>query len=149
VLVIQIRSDPGKPTSPPDRWHGPFYQLLAPAETLINVRSTAQISHNNEELGLLQQLEKTKGVEIDNVVFRFCGEHPPLSWHLTGEEKQAIQTEWMTHVRNRHEIRAVEEFLRGLPFSGVKADKPYDAPLDDCPPVAPSRWERLQDLVLH
>jgi hypothetical protein len=136
VLVIQIRSDPGKPTSPPDRWHGPFYQLLAPAETLINVRSTAQISHNNEELGLLQQLEKTKGVEIDNVVFRFCGEHP-------------IQTEWMTHVRNRHEIRAVEEFLRGLPFSGVKADKPYDAPLDDCPPVAPSRWERLQDLVLH
>ncbi len=132
VLVIQIRADPGDQTSSPDRWHSPFYQLWAPVQTLLNVRTTGQISHNNEELELLQNLWKAQGVEIDNVVFRFCGEHPPLSWHLTGREKQAIESDWVARRQNGREIRAVEEFLRGRPLSGVTADKPYDVPLAPC-----------------
>lgn len=132
VLVLQIRSDPGDKKTTPDRWHGPFYQLLAPVETLLNVRTTGQISHNNEELELLQQLGQTHGVEIDNVVFRFCSEHPPLSWHLTGLEKAAIEHEWDAHVANRLEIGAIEAFLRGAPLPKVLPGKPYDVPLNRC-----------------
>ncbi len=148
VLVVQIRSDPGYQSDGVDLWHGPFYQAWAPAETLLNVRSTGQISHNDEEFARLQRLWKDRHVEIDNVVFRFCGEHPPLSWHLTGTEKDAITADWKKQVDGeRAELRAVEDFLRGLPLRGVSEDKPYDIPLKPCVPPAPSIWRRALNTV--
>ena len=132
VLVLQIRSDPGDQPDRIDGWHGPLYQLWAPAETLLNVRATGQLSHNNEELALLQNLWKAQGVEIENVVFRFCGEHPPLSWHLARREKQAIADEWQAGVRDGREIRAIERFLRGEPIVGASAEHPFDVAIRRC-----------------
>jgi hypothetical protein len=134
VLVIQIRSDPGDRLSKPDRWHGPFYQLWAPAEALLNVRATGQISHNDDEFERLQQLWRDRKVDIANVIFRFCGEHPPLSWHLTRREKDAIESEWQAHTASsRPELRAVEAFLRREPLPVVENGKPYDVPVTPCP----------------
>src|SRR5262245_1021104 len=134
VLVIQIRSDPGERPSLPHRWHGPLYQLWAPAETLLNVRATGQISHNDGEFERLQQLWRERKVEIANVVFRFCGEHPPLSWHLTRREKNAIEAEWQAHIAaGRPELQSVEAFLRGQALPVVENGKPYDVPLTPCP----------------
>jgi hypothetical protein len=128
VLVIQIRSDPGGQAGAPDRWHGPFYQLLAPAETLLNVRATGQISGNDEGFERLQQLWKDRHVEIDNVVFRFCGEHSPLSWHLTRRDKDAIESEWQAlTIPTRPELSAIQAFLRRQPLPA------YDVPLTPCP----------------
>jgi hypothetical protein len=143
VLVVQIRSEPGYQNDGVDLWHGPLYQAWAPAETLLNVRSTGQISHNDEEFARLQRLWKDRNVEIDNVVFRFCGEHPPLSWHLTGTEKDAITADWKNQLDGeRAGVRTIEDFLRGRPLRGVREDKPYDIPLTDCVPPAPSIWRR-------
>jgi len=134
VLVIQIRSDPGEQLARPDRWHGPLYQLWAPAETLLNVRATGQISHNDGEFERLQQLWRERKVQIANVIFRFCGEHPPLSWHLTRREKDAIEAEWQAHTAaGRPELQAVQAFLRGQPLPVVENGKPYDVPLTPCP----------------
>lgn len=133
VLVIQIRSDPGERLEQADRWHGPFYQVWAPAETLLNVRATGQISRNDGELERLQQLWRERNVAIANVVFRFCGEHPPLSWHLTRREKDAIEAEWQAFTAaERPELRAVEAFLRGQGLPVVENGKPYDVPLAPC-----------------
>jgi len=134
VLVIQIRSDPGERREMPDRWHGPLYQLWAPAKTLLNVRATGQISHNDGEFERLQQLWRERKVQIANVIFRFCGEHPPLSWHLTRREKDAIEAEWQAHTAaERPELQAVQAFLRGQPFPVVEIGKPYDVPVTPCP----------------
>jgi hypothetical protein len=143
VMVIQIRSDPGGHTDEPDRWHGPFYQAWAPVETLFNVRTTGQASHNDEEFERLQQLWAERGVEIDNVVFRFCGEHSPLSWHLTGLEKAAIERDWGSHVVDGRELRAIEAFLRGRPLTGVDRTRSFDVPLGACPAPSPSFWHRV------
>jgi len=135
VLVIQIRSDEGNRLAPPTSRHWPLYQIWAPVETLLNVRSTSQISHNDSDFDRLQDLWKERHVEIDNVIFRFCGEHPPLSWHLTGREKKAIETEWQAHTADqRPELRAVQAFLRGQPLPATTGDKPYQVPLTACPP---------------
>ena len=134
VLVIQIRSDPGEQHALPDRWHGPLYQLWAPAKTLLNVRATGQISHNDGEFERLQQLWRERKVQIANVIFRFCGEHPPLSWHLTRREKDAIEAEWQAHTAaGRPELQAVQAFLRGQPLPVVENGKPYDVPMTPCP----------------
>jgi hypothetical protein len=136
VLVIQIRSDPGERLQLPDRWHGPFYQLWAPAKTLLNVRATGQVSRNDGEFERLQQLWRERKVDIANVIFRFCGEHPPLSWHLTRREKEAIESEWQAHTAPaRPELQAVEAFLRGQPLPVVDNTKPYDVPVTPCPPT--------------
>jgi hypothetical protein len=111
VMVIQIRSEPGDRTPHVDGWDGPLYQLLAPFETLLNVRSTGQISHNDEQLDLLQGVWKAQHVAVDNVVFRFCGDHPPLSWHMTRSEKDAIEDGWSVYMRDGAAIRAIAEFI--------------------------------------
>jgi len=131
ALVIQIRSSPAEDYDRPDAAPGYFYQALAPVKTLLNVRATGQISHNDEGFGRLQRLWKERGVEIDNIVFGFCGEHPPLSWHLTGKDKRMIEDEWQKH-RNGPTMAAVKAFLSGGRIASDNRDRPFDAPMVAC-----------------
>jgi hypothetical protein len=131
ALVIQVRSSPAEDHDRPDGMPGYFYQAWAPVKTLLNVRATGQISHNDEGFARLQRLWKERGVEIDNIVFRFCGEHPPLSWHLTGKDKRMIEEEWRKH-RDRPTIAAVKAFLSGGRIASDNPDKPFDAPMVAC-----------------
>jgi hypothetical protein len=86
------------------------------------------------EFERLQQLWRERKVEIANVIFRFCGEHPPLSWHLTRREKDAIEAEWQAYTAaGRQELRAVQAFLRGQPLPVIENGKPYDVPMTPCP----------------
>jgi hypothetical protein len=137
VLVIQIRSDPGDHRDEPDRWHGPLYELWAPAETLLNVRTTGQASHNDEEFERLQQLWAERHVEIFNIIFRFCGEHPPLSWHLTGLEKAAIEQDWNAY-KDGGELRAIAAFLRGDSLTETDPKYPLNVRLRTCTAPSPA-----------
>jgi hypothetical protein len=63
----------------------------------------------------LREYWATQGVSVEYEVFRFDGPDPPLSWHLSRREKEAIDTEfdlagdrWMT-VRNFLEKARVAE----------------------------------------
>jgi hypothetical protein len=135
VLVIQIRSSPTEEHEHdgPAGMPGYFYQAWAPVKTLLNVRSTGQISQNDEGFARLQRLWNERGIEIDNVVFRFCGEHPPLSWHLTGRDKDLIEDGWKKH-RDGSTMAAVKAFLSGGRIASDNPDKPFDAPMVACTP---------------
>lgn len=75
---------------------GWFYQLYAPLWTILNVRDTAQASRNDVELNLLRDKWRGK-VEIETVSFDYespTTEKPPLSWHLTKDQKCNIEKAW-------------------------------------------------------
>jgi Patatin-like phospholipase len=129
VLIVEIhgaRSEPG--SSNEDDWicHQPrkskqgwFYQGRAPAETVLNVRGAGQRAHNEVELDLLKdkwdQKHGVKRVKITRALFEFDDCYPPLSWHLTENQKQKIETEWQDELKNRDDKRAgwnvVENFF--------------------------------------
>ncbi len=111
VLVVQIRAAPPSRDGAPNARHGWFYQAWAPLEAMLSVRTTGQLSHNQEEFRRLQEQWGRRGVEIDNAVFQFCGDRPPLSWHLTEREKNAIATEWSREVQTGGGWQVVRAFL--------------------------------------
>jgi hypothetical protein len=87
VLVLRIRGtridDDQKITTS----RGWFYQAFAPVATLLHVRNTGQLSHNEIELRLLIDKWKWKdNVSIVPAIFEFGGDDPPLSWHLNQQE---------------------------------------------------------------
>jgi hypothetical protein len=131
VLVIQIRSSPEDEDDHADTWHGWFYQAWVPLETLLNVRTSGQLSHNDEEFARLQRLWRERGVEVDTAVFRFCGDHPPLSWHMTGREKEEIQARWAEEQAGPA-AAAVRAYLEGQPIPGATRQRPFDAPVPAC-----------------
>ncbi len=122
VLVVQIHSSPADKRTVKDgnvqggsasSRRGWFFQMMAPALTLLNVRSSGQIAHNNIELELLQQKWADRGIQIESVVFEFPEANPPLSWHLTEEQKQAIRTAW--DLQMGEPVAKVKEFLETCP----------------------------------
>jgi len=89
---------------------GWFFQLFAPIQAVLGVRSAGQIAHNDIELDLLQAKWKQKGVDIETVSFVFPDKNAPLSWHLIQEQKDAIRAAWQSQMGEP--IRKVDEFLR-------------------------------------
>lgn len=111
VLVLQVRCAPlNAPVTPQYKTssRGWFFQAIAPIKALIEVRSAGQVAHNDIELALLQ--EKWRGrADVQSVTFEFPGKEPPLSWHLTEEQKKAIRQAWETQMGEP--ISAVADFL--------------------------------------
>jgi hypothetical protein len=79
-----------------------FSQILAPPQGALNVRNTGQRTHNDTELDLLQEKwsAKKRNVKIKRALFEFDGANPPLSWHLTDDQKENIRAEWNEEVND-------------------------------------------------
>jgi hypothetical protein len=113
VLVIQIlgaKVSSGSAGLPAKTGRGWLYQAIAPIETLVNVRDAGQAAHKDIELKLLQQKWELRNVTVESVTFEFPGENPPLSWHLTKSQQDAIREHWdqnMARCRND-----VDQFLQ-------------------------------------
>lgn len=122
ILVLLVNAFP----LPPDQYvkphRGTFFQLWAPLLTLFTVRSVAHDAMAQLELTLFKEaVSALHGIEVGLVDFRFneglqrSGDHkavqepPPLSWHLTRAQKQAIVTSG-SHMTP--EINHVREFLK-------------------------------------
>lgn len=88
---------------------GWFFQLFAPIQAVLGVRSAGQIAHNDIELELLQAKWEQKGIQIETVSFVFPDKNAPLSWHLIQEQKDAIGKAWNENMAGP--IGKVEEFL--------------------------------------
>lgn len=135
VLVLQIRGAPGG-TDPIYRFEGDepcpqhsdprlikgtrrgwFYQMYAPVSTLLNVRDTGQLAHNDVEFKLLQQVWQQRGVQIESAVFQYPGANTPLSWHLTAEQQQDIERYWAAELagcQQQQNWTKVKQFLQGV-----------------------------------
>jgi hypothetical protein len=112
VMLIQIHDSPPERAGQADSWHGPFYQMWAPLEAVLNVRTTAQRSHNDNELNLLKEkLCAVEHVRLDSTTFEFSGTNAPLSWHLTGLDKKRLDEEW-TVKSTGPSVDDVRRFLR-------------------------------------
>jgi hypothetical protein len=110
VMVVQIRGAPSGSRTKPGGWQGWFYQAWAPLEAMLEVRTTGQRSHNDEEFQRLQALWCRQGVKIETVVFEFQGDRAPLSWHLTGGDKKRLDEEWARESRGAN-LNLVRQFL--------------------------------------
>jgi hypothetical protein len=107
VILVQIRSGETKNASAKPR-RGYRYALTGPIDTLMKVRTASQISRNDVELKLLQDLWADR-VDIKTWVFNLGGVDAPLSWHLTEADTAAIEAGWTeTH---RKQLAAIKSIL--------------------------------------
>ena len=103
VVVIQIIASPPKEDLDPqegwlsERSEKTLYQGIAPAETVLNVRSAGQSAHSRVELELLKEKWARGKPRVPIIIpepFVFDGAEPPLSWHLTEKDKEEIAGSW-------------------------------------------------------
>jgi len=103
VLVIEILPfpDAGDPPVPERGWS---YQLWAPAQAVLNVRTAAQRARNEDQYLFFARSwnERNRGVNIERLIVRFprqtdplCRDNqPPLSWRLREDQKKCIEMAW-------------------------------------------------------
>ncbi len=110
VLIIQIRSFPDDALSQPTT-KGWFFQTYAPVDGLLNVRTTAQLIRDREELDNFarrweepedprKKLPKLSpklygsSERIHFATFEFRGHHAPLSWAMNPRQINEIAVKW-------------------------------------------------------
>jgi len=100
------------------RW---YYQVSSPLETMLKVRSEAQVVRDKFSGEDLQTILNESGFQTTWLLVRYAPttgassalNNPPLSWHLTTTEQDSIKGAW-SHVEPT--VRAkVSEFLKGPP----------------------------------
>lgn len=95
VLLIQIRGSPYADSYNPRSTWGYAKQVSGPINTLLNVRTNAQVFRNDMEVSQLKNNWETNGKTLDVVLFEFdSNRKPPLSWHLTDADKREIDNIW-------------------------------------------------------
>jgi hypothetical protein len=114
VLLLQIRGAAPEGYVEARGQRGWFYQLFAPVQTLLSVRTLAQRSRNHTELRLLQEALRGRGVELAYVEFTFPFPGEPLSWHLSQSEIEAIEAGWrLLEEMPEGPVGVVDRFLSG------------------------------------
>jgi len=105
IVIVQIRGFEAGLVDPPQRDQGWFFQLFHPLETLAAVRGASQFSRNELLMDLVGR-KAAFGVPVETVEFEYRGRppdggderarpaSPPLSWHLTRKDKDALRDEW-------------------------------------------------------
>jgi hypothetical protein len=81
---------------------------------MLHARSCAQLAHNDIEFDLMQQVCADHGLDLETAIFQFKAKElmdsPPLSWHLTNRQKQAIEQGWS--IVETADIEKVRAFLK-------------------------------------
>jgi hypothetical protein len=99
ILLLQIRSFPtAKPGAPPGK-RGWLFEAAHPLETLYNVRGAGQLSHSDVNVALL---ESARPSEVRSLIIEFPSRvaedlddiSPPLSWHLTPQDRGRLRAAW-------------------------------------------------------
>jgi hypothetical protein len=117
VLLILIDAKPGS-----EKFGGKWSwqrQLIGPVETLLNVRSSSQQARESVELNMapnyLADVDANGKPNLDHVIpvhFLFGSKsEPPLSWHLTREQKREIGVAWYLNPDNQKSWQHVRETL--------------------------------------
>jgi hypothetical protein len=118
VLVIEIRASPPASEPPPLSWRGWTFQSFAPIFAMLNVRDTGQLPRNEEELDILRRFAASCNIDIEDAVFEYPPENAPLSWHLSPNDKNEIETIW-TSSTSEQQKQKVRGFLTAPPLPSV------------------------------
>jgi hypothetical protein len=104
----------------PKRW---YYQVFSPLETMLKVRSEAQVVRDKFSGEDLQTLLNESGFQTTWLLVRYeppaniknnpYANNPPLSWHLTTTEQNAIKNAW--DIVGQTVSQKVSDFLNGPP----------------------------------
>lgn len=70
------------------------YQTYAPLSALFQMRSAAQRTRNRWHVSLLRQTWSASNVTIESARFAYPRAAGPMSWHLTGNQKNEIACAW-------------------------------------------------------
>lgn len=118
IMIIEIRASPiGEQGRPRASSYGAFFQLTNPLQTMANVRGTGQLSHNALDENLMNRIYSPKiceaTFEFDNTDARGCPRTEPLNWHLTPNDRRALQDAWNNSDAIKQNIARVQTFLAG------------------------------------
>jgi hypothetical protein len=121
---VAASPDGGNSQTPlkPKKW---FYQIYAPIETMLNVRSEGQVVRDNASGADLLELLAARGhpttwlrvsynTEAKRQTKIACPAQPPLSWHLTFLEKTCIQRSWENIVHGAVQPSPIDEIRKFL-----------------------------------
>jgi hypothetical protein len=121
ILVIQIYPFPapqsGVATAQTVKT-SPFFQILSPFQTVLNVRNEVQAGFSQRDFEFLikrWELEKQHSVKIRFITISFprvdVATNPPLSWHLRSPDIEQITKAW-NEIKDQQQIRWLVEFFR-------------------------------------
>jgi len=147
ILVLQLEAFPDSNTAdvePSKKW---YHQLISPIQTMLTVRSEGQLVRDKTAGEDLQKLLNGSGYQTTWLLVRYtpsavklragtvsCSPKPPLSWHLTVDEKNCIDQAWKDI--SKRTSRKIAEFLNN---QGEFTDAECDAGDRN---VAPGVFER-------
>jgi hypothetical protein len=95
VVIVRIEAFPPAQEETGKANTGWLYQVGGPLIALVNVRTSAQRTRNQNDLLLLKQAWASS-VRIEEIPFIFSRKdpEPPLTWILTKQQIAAIKEEW-------------------------------------------------------
>ncbi|HET7341037.1 MAG TPA: hypothetical protein VFL90_06215 [Methylomirabilota bacterium] len=129
ILIVEIRAKPIGDAAEPTGARGLSFQALQPLLTMLAVWGTGQLSHNELDASLVERSRSWgRSAPVRRVIFEFPSRdvygvpiRPPLSWHLTPEDRANLQWAWEQHMDRCSQL--VRDFLRGALPAG-----PDDSP---------------------
>lgn len=124
ILILQLEAFPDNPPTDTENAKKWYYQLIAPIETMLTVRSEGQIVRDRAAGEDLQKLLNGGGHQTTWLLLRYlpaaagnpespCPRNPPLSWHLTLTEQNCIDEVW-SKVES-YISQEIAVFLKGSP----------------------------------
>jgi hypothetical protein len=147
ILVLQLEAFPDSATADVETTKKWYYQLTSPIQTMLTVRTEAQLVRDKTAGEDLQKLLNGSGYQTTWLLVRYtpsalklpagsvpCAANPPLSWHLTPVEKRCIDQAW-----NDISERTSQEIAGFLKNQGEFTDTECDA---GDRKVAPGVFER-------
>jgi hypothetical protein len=105
VAVVRIGAHEAEGKAANRSW---AFQLGAPVQVLLAIRTAGPRARNDMELELLTQAGL--GPRLGVVCFDYANEDSPLSWHLSDAQRRHIQMAWRD-VKNRNKVKALDDFL--------------------------------------
>jgi hypothetical protein len=96
ILLLQINASPEAKLPPKIKGDkGWFMEWIGPLQAVYSVRDSTQASRNSKEVDLLAKRAKRKDIIIKSFVLSFPeGYKQPLSWKLTEQQKENLQSGW-------------------------------------------------------
>ncbi len=118
VMIIEIRaSSTGQQGRPSSSSYGALFQLTNPLQTMASVRGTGQLSHNALDENLMNRIYPSQiceaTFEFSNLDKLGCPRNEPLNWHLTQEDRDALDKAWDQSDAISQNIARVQSFLAG------------------------------------